>query len=324
MMSLSLMSLSLTDSNSLTKSNLRAGNNDIQPFVPMLVECLAKPGKTHDCIHGLASTTFVQSVEGAHLSIIVPLLSRGLQDRVQAIQRKSCLIADSMSKLVDDPVHAAPFIPKILPLCQRVSEEVSNPEVRQIATRALNTLQRIEQDAKEIAEVRSTSREWVHTQLADAGVKIESKAVTEHIVDLAMALIDVRSFEEEEWVRDVTTPFLKPFMSDSENEKAGKSFVERCAPPPFPSCFYSFCAFYFILFSNHGILGCASWDTGSFCVPEVQSSVLSSGPEIEVAFPQGQLARSYRRLCQTCGFAGDLGVSRCRLAMHRARNTLTC
>ena len=72
---------------------------------------MAKPAKIPDCIHGLAATTFVQAVEGPHLAIIVPLLNRGLQDRTQAIQRKSCLIADNMAKLVDDPVHAAPFLP---------------------------------------------------------------------------------------------------------------------------------------------------------------------------------------------------------------------
>lgn len=60
-----------------------AGNNDIQPFVPRLVESMAKPAKIPDCIHGLAATTFVQAVEGPHLAIIVPLLNRGLQDRVQ-------------------------------------------------------------------------------------------------------------------------------------------------------------------------------------------------------------------------------------------------
>jgi elongation factor 3 len=62
------------------------GNNDIQPFVPKLVECMAKPAKLHDCIHGLAATTFVQAVEAPHLAIIVPLLNRGLQDRVQVCQ----------------------------------------------------------------------------------------------------------------------------------------------------------------------------------------------------------------------------------------------
>jgi hypothetical protein len=45
---------------------------------------MAKPEKLHSCVHGLAATTFVQAVEGPHLAIIVPLLNRGLQDRVQA------------------------------------------------------------------------------------------------------------------------------------------------------------------------------------------------------------------------------------------------
>lgn len=131
---------------------VRAGNNDIQPFVPKLVECMAKPAKIPDCIHGLAATTFVQSVEAAHLSIIVPLLNRGLQDRVQAIQRKSCLIADNMAKLVDDPVHAAPFLPSVMPLVKRVSEEVSDPEVRNVAGKAVKTLQHIEKEAAEISK----------------------------------------------------------------------------------------------------------------------------------------------------------------------------
>lgn len=130
-----------------------AGNNDIQPFVPRLVDCMAKPSQLHDCIHGLAATTFVQAVEAPHLAIIVPLLNRGLQDRVQAIQRKSCLIADNMAKLVDDELHAAPFLPSVMPLVKRVSEEVADPEVRNVAGKALKTLQRIEKDAAEISKV---------------------------------------------------------------------------------------------------------------------------------------------------------------------------
>ena len=61
--------------------------------MPKLVECMAKPSKLHDCIHGLAATTFVQAVEGPHLAIIVPLLNRGLQDRVQVPAPPQLLIA---------------------------------------------------------------------------------------------------------------------------------------------------------------------------------------------------------------------------------------
>ena len=74
-------------------------NKDIAPFVPVLVSCLARPAEVPDCVHKLAATTFVQAVEAPELSIMVPLLVRGLRERVTAIKRKSALIIDNMSKV---------------------------------------------------------------------------------------------------------------------------------------------------------------------------------------------------------------------------------
>lgn len=46
----------------------------------------------------------------------VPLLVRGLrQDNTTAIKRKTALIIDNMAKLVDNPLDAVPFLPKLLP-----------------------------------------------------------------------------------------------------------------------------------------------------------------------------------------------------------------
>jgi hypothetical protein len=46
----------------------------------------------------------------------VPLLVRGLrQDNTTAIKRKACLIVENMAKLVDNPLDAVPFLPKLLP-----------------------------------------------------------------------------------------------------------------------------------------------------------------------------------------------------------------
>ena len=207
----------------------RAGNNDIQPFVPQLVACMAQPSQLHDCIHGLAATTFVQAVEAPHLAIIVPLLNRGLQDRAQAIQRKSCLIADNMAKLVDDPVHAAPFLPSVMPLVKRVSEEVADPEIRAVAGRALKTLQRIESDAAEITAVRKTSSDWVQEQLVAAGVPKDSPAVpTAYVRACALNLIDSRSFDTAEWSEGLTKPYLGAVLGESEAVTAGKAFAEAC------------------------------------------------------------------------------------------------
>lgn len=46
---------------------LQNGNRDIEKFVPQLVECIAVPAKTTDCIHALAATTFVQQVQHMHV-----------------------------------------------------------------------------------------------------------------------------------------------------------------------------------------------------------------------------------------------------------------
>jgi elongation factor 3 len=59
-------------------------------------------------------------VEAPPLSIIVPLLVRGLRERTTAIKRKSCVIIDNMAKLVDNPADAAPFLPKLIPELEKV------------------------------------------------------------------------------------------------------------------------------------------------------------------------------------------------------------
>lgn len=53
----------------------------------------------------------VQAVEAPALSVMVPLLLKGLREST-AIQRKSCVIITNMSKLVSSPVEAMNFLPK--------------------------------------------------------------------------------------------------------------------------------------------------------------------------------------------------------------------
>ena len=36
------------------------GNRDIEPFIPVLVSCIARPAEVPDCVHKLGATTFVQ------------------------------------------------------------------------------------------------------------------------------------------------------------------------------------------------------------------------------------------------------------------------
>ena len=68
----------------------------------------------------LTAQAVAQAVEAPTLSIMVPLLLRGLRERATAIKRKSCLIIDNMAKLVDNPNDAAVFLPRLLPGVEKV------------------------------------------------------------------------------------------------------------------------------------------------------------------------------------------------------------
>ena len=138
------------------------GNKDIEPFIPTLVSCIARPDEVSikmtasasclpcrrqlssgvvsfssdhpsrtrplqvsECVYKLSATTFVQAVEPPTLAIMVPVLERGLKERAGTTRRRCAVIIDNMCKLVEVPAYAAPFLPKLLPGLDRTKEEVS-------------------------------------------------------------------------------------------------------------------------------------------------------------------------------------------------------
>ena len=56
-------------------------NIDIEPFIPQLVDAIADPELVPDIVYALAGTTFVQTVTASALSLTVPLLKRGFNDK---------------------------------------------------------------------------------------------------------------------------------------------------------------------------------------------------------------------------------------------------
>ncbi|KAF9086069.1 translational elongation factor EF-1 alpha, partial [Mortierella sp. AD031] len=75
------------------------GNPDLISSIPYLVGCINRPEEAPECIHQLASTTFVTTVEEPTLAIMCPLLVRGLAERTPSIQRQTAVIIDNMCKL---------------------------------------------------------------------------------------------------------------------------------------------------------------------------------------------------------------------------------
>jgi hypothetical protein len=112
-----------------------------------------------------------------------------------------------MAKLVDNPLDAAVFLPRLLPDLEKMAKEISDPEARSVAEKARETLIRVGADGKEAAALaryapadRATTEKALLKALADAGVKgTPCKVVTDYVVAAALALSDAKVFEIEEW-----------------------------------------------------------------------------------------------------------------------------
>ena len=74
---------------SLTKATALVSNKDIERFIPALIKSLINPvEEVPKTIQLLSATTFVSEVDSPTLSLMVPLLSRGLSEKLTATKRK--------------------------------------------------------------------------------------------------------------------------------------------------------------------------------------------------------------------------------------------
>lgn len=116
------------------------GNPDIERHLKDLVLCMGDPSRVPATIEKLASTTFVAEVNGPTLAIMVPLLSRALNERSTIVMRQTVMIIDNLCKLVRDPRTAAQFLPQLYPGVNYQAESAAFPEIRELAGRAKQTL----------------------------------------------------------------------------------------------------------------------------------------------------------------------------------------
>merc|ERR1719201_2294930 len=139
----------------MTKAAGTTGNKDLDPLLPELLAALKEPTKVPETIHVLASTTFVQTVQRGALALVSPLLQRGYNERKDIIKRQCSVITSNMSKLVEAPEEASPFLPALLPAVGKATEEVADPEARGVCEKAYEQLKRIDEAAK-AAKPRAT------------------------------------------------------------------------------------------------------------------------------------------------------------------------
>jgi elongation factor 3 len=129
-------------------------NDDVAPRIPLLIQTMEQPSaKTlQKAIHALSQTTFVAIVTSPVLALLTPLLERSLNDPTtpQETLRQTVVVVENLTKLVHDPAEARTFLPKLQPGVKNVVNRASLPEVRELATRALDVMDKAMAD-KDVA-----------------------------------------------------------------------------------------------------------------------------------------------------------------------------
>ncbi|CAO3697528.1 unnamed protein product [Rhizopus microsporus] len=204
-------------------------NKDIERFIPAVITCINHPENVPETIHLLGATTFVQEVDAATLSIMVPLLSRGLNERATPIKRKAALIIDNMSKLVDDPDVAAPFLPVLLPALEKVQDVVADPECRGVVQKALATLQRIANPGVEVftIEQKKVKVETSIKELLPSDIDEAFAPTVKFLNDVALALCVAKNFFKDVWIKALA-PYAKSFYTAEDAEALAFSALNKC------------------------------------------------------------------------------------------------
>merc|ERR1719310_690361 len=91
---------------------------------------------------------------------MIPVLSRGLNDKSEEVKRTCCQIVDNMCKVVEDPASVIPVMPRLEPLVKAATEKIADPEARALAEKAYKTLTKAAEGA-EVKEVKPAEAEAV-------------------------------------------------------------------------------------------------------------------------------------------------------------------
>lgn len=190
-------------------------------------------------INLLSATTFVSEVTAPTISLIAPLLIRGLDERPTATKRKVCVIADNMSKLVDSEYTVRPFLPQLLPRLIKTADTIADPEARSVCNRAIATLRRIGKvpatsDGTDLPPLKIAEGSHLATNLV-ALVKKNGGATVDQANPalmytgvLAASLVNAHDFNQPTW--EATLPkYMKLALPSYDSLPAIRELLQKKA-----------------------------------------------------------------------------------------------
>jgi len=204
------------------------GNKDIEHMTDKIIVAITKPKEVPEIMHQMAGVTFVQSVESPALAMVVPLLLRGLREKTIATKRQSAVIIENMSKLVDIPLDAAPFLPLLLPALETNAESISDPEAREVTERAVGQLNRLKGLAEKAVSTKgdvSKLKECLKTAFAADDSENVTKVIS-HAAEVSTTMMDLGFLEDVQWKKNVASLF-KAFFDEAKCEEATEKVREQ-------------------------------------------------------------------------------------------------
>ena len=117
-------------------------NPEISSISTVLLNALTDPSDgTIKALEALIETEFLHAIDAPSLALIVPILHRGLRDRVATTKRYGALIAGNICTMINDPKDFLPYLPVLLPDLQLALLDPI-PDVRSTSAKAVGSLTR--------------------------------------------------------------------------------------------------------------------------------------------------------------------------------------
>jgi len=198
------------------------GNKDIEHMTEKILTAITKPKEVPEIMHEMAGVTFVQSVESPALAMVVPLLLRGLREKSVATKRQSAVIINNMSKLVDDPIDAAPFLPLLLPALETNASSIPDPEARGVTEKAVEQMERLKALADKAFSNRGDPSKLTSEFEKAFGVENASGGLEmciAHAAAISTTMMDLMFMEDLQWTKNLSPTFAS-YYDAAKSEKA--------------------------------------------------------------------------------------------------------
>ncbi|PHH82030.1 hypothetical protein CDD82_7229 [Ophiocordyceps australis] len=218
----------------MTSMTTLLSNDDVAPRIPLLIDTMQHPSTQtlQKAIHALSQTTFVAIVTSPVLALLTPFLERSLNspNTAQEVLRQTVVIVENLTKLVHDPIEARTFLPKLTPGVKGVCDRASLPEVRELANRALATMDKAMGNDKDI--VARTTPDDVARMLDEQTKRFNGVANNADLYKLARSYMSEMvatnvNYRFVDRIARCIAPYLQSLMKDAEAPEKVADAVQK-------------------------------------------------------------------------------------------------